>query len=230
MTRLLVSVRNVDEARIARECGVDLIDLKEPDRGALGAVDFDEAARVAELLAGRTPMSMARGELRDDAAAAGGAARVPANVAYAKLGLTRCASYRAWPAAWLRWVATLPAATSPVAVVYADGAEVDAPSPEKVLETAATSRCRALLVDTAVKNGRTLADHWTCERLRRFIAEVHATGRLCVVGGSLDLASIPTVAACGADYVAVRGAACDGSRSGTLSPTKLRALRAALPM
>ena len=39
MTRLVISVRNVAEAIAAAAGGADLIDLKEPNRGALGRVD-----------------------------------------------------------------------------------------------------------------------------------------------------------------------------------------------
>ncbi len=37
MTKLLVSVRSVDEAEMVLEAGVDLIDVKEPRSGSLGA-------------------------------------------------------------------------------------------------------------------------------------------------------------------------------------------------
>jgi uncharacterized protein (UPF0264 family) len=63
MTRLLVSVRSVEEARIALHAGVDLIDFKEPRRGSLGAVDASTAAAIIEAIGGQAPMSMACGEL-----------------------------------------------------------------------------------------------------------------------------------------------------------------------
>ena len=37
MTGLLVSVRSASEARVALAAGVDVIDVKEPNRGSLGA-------------------------------------------------------------------------------------------------------------------------------------------------------------------------------------------------
>ena len=39
MTRLLVSVRSVEEAEAALAGGADLIDVKEPTRGSLGRAD-----------------------------------------------------------------------------------------------------------------------------------------------------------------------------------------------
>jgi len=38
MTELLISVTNVDEAFMAMELGADIIDLKDPSMGALGAL------------------------------------------------------------------------------------------------------------------------------------------------------------------------------------------------
>lgn len=225
MTRLLVSVRNLAEAQVALECGVDLIDLKEPARGALGSVDRAEAERVAVWLQGRVPLSLALGELREAPNGATLPEAAMRHVAFAKLGLARCASHSAWQSEWLRWAERLPSSTAPVAVVYADAATVEAPTAGAVLEAAAKSRCRAVLVDTAVKDGRTLFDHWPPEALRRFADEVRAWNLLCVAGGSLELDSIPKAAACGVDYVAVRGAACEGSRTGSLSRAKLEAIR-----
>ena len=49
--RFLASVRSVDEAREALAAGVDVLDLKEPARGALGAVAHDVARAVAALIA-----------------------------------------------------------------------------------------------------------------------------------------------------------------------------------
>ena len=40
MTQLLISVKNVEEARLALACGADVIDLKDPSVGALGALDL----------------------------------------------------------------------------------------------------------------------------------------------------------------------------------------------
>ena len=40
-TRVLASVRSLEEARIALDAGVDINDLKAPARGALGAVEPD---------------------------------------------------------------------------------------------------------------------------------------------------------------------------------------------
>lgn len=228
MTRLLVSVRNLAEARTALASGVDLIDLKEPSRGALGSVASAVVDEVVEFIAGRVPVSVALGELAELPSDPGPALAISRGVVYVKAGLARCAARSDWQHQLRRLSQSLPSTTSTVAVVYADAAQVGAPGVDEILEAAVLASCRAVLVDTAVKDGRSLVDHWSPSVLKQFIDAVRNRGLTCVVGGSLTVETIPAVAACGADYVAVRGAACEGGRNGTISGERIRELRAAL--
>jgi len=47
MTQLLISVTSAEEAQIALENGADFIDLKDPAKGALGALPL---ATIAEIV------------------------------------------------------------------------------------------------------------------------------------------------------------------------------------
>ena len=53
MTLFLASVRDDAEAEIALEAGADIVDLKEPSRGALGAVDPSTITATVRTVAGR---------------------------------------------------------------------------------------------------------------------------------------------------------------------------------
>src|SRR5207247_7915580 len=75
--RLLVSVADPSEARAALEGGADVIDAKQPRRGALGPVRPDVLAAIRQVVGAARPVSAALGDARDEAAierAAGGAA------------------------------------------------------------------------------------------------------------------------------------------------------------
>ena len=48
--KLLVSVRNVEEALLAADGGADFIDLKEPGRGALGGLPIATIREIAGAL------------------------------------------------------------------------------------------------------------------------------------------------------------------------------------
>ena len=61
--RLLVSPMNIDEARAALAGGADILDVKNPKEGSLGA-NFPWAIReVADLAAGKVPVSATIGDL-----------------------------------------------------------------------------------------------------------------------------------------------------------------------
>ena len=62
MTQLLISVKNVEEAMLALNLGVDIIDLKDPNIGALGALDLQETKRILQAINGRGLVSATVGE------------------------------------------------------------------------------------------------------------------------------------------------------------------------
>ena len=62
MTQLLISVKNLQEANIALAVGVDIIDLKDPNVGALGALDLDVTKEIVHLVNGYKLISATVGE------------------------------------------------------------------------------------------------------------------------------------------------------------------------
>ena len=57
MTQLLISVKNIKETLIALDAGVDIIDLKDPNNGALGALDIDTSANILQAISGTAIVS-----------------------------------------------------------------------------------------------------------------------------------------------------------------------------
>jgi (5-formylfuran-3-yl)methyl phosphate synthase len=53
MTQLLISVKNSDEAMLALAAEVDIIDLKDPNIGALGALDLIVTKEIVDLVNGK---------------------------------------------------------------------------------------------------------------------------------------------------------------------------------
>lgn len=62
MTQLLISVRNVEEALLALDAGVDVIDLKDPSVGALGALDLVSTKQIVQAVNGSVLVSATVGE------------------------------------------------------------------------------------------------------------------------------------------------------------------------
>lgn len=224
MTRLLVSVRDAGEAEMAAQAGVDLIDVKEPRRGSLGAADPEVLQAVLDQVAGRAPCSAACGECREQNDLLSDAGKVPSGLQYAKLGLAGCSNVPDWQALWQAWQLRLPPETAAVAVVYADWQAAHSPSAEAVLELAVQYRAGAVLIDTFHKDGRSLPDVWPLPQLQQFIERVQAEGLPLVLAGSLALENLAALLPLQPDYVAVRGAVCRPSREGSLDPDRLARL------
>jgi hypothetical protein len=227
MTRLLVSVRNAAEARVAALAGVDLIDVKEPLRGPLGRADWQTIRQVVDVVQRATPahaipVSIALGELADPAEPI--EPPMCFGVSFAKFGLAGCEAQPDWRARWTSAAGQLPPSVGSVAVVYADWRAASAPSPDAVLEAAERLGCRAALVDTFDKNAGGLVDHWSHQQIGELVRAAQSLGLLAVVGGGLKRADIRAIARLGPDYVAVRGAACQGDRAAAICPRRVRQL------
>jgi hypothetical protein len=222
MTRLLVSVRSLEEAKLAANAGVDLIDLKEPRNGSLGRVEQDVARQVAEALAPRIPLSMALGELaewsEDDWKLVSG---LPAGIVFAKIGLANCADEPSWRQSWRNAIRLQPQRCAAVAVVYADWRRAAAPRPALVLDEASRNGCRALLIDTFHKDAGDVFAHCSIEELSDIFDRAKRAGLITVLAGSLQLAQLEAFLTLSSDYVAVRGAVCHDTRWGDLCPKKL---------
>jgi uncharacterized protein (UPF0264 family) len=224
MTGLLVSVRSREEAEIACRGGADLVDVKEPSRGALGAAEPEVWRDIAEGLAGRLPSSVALGELFDRP-------HCPAEdelqgFQYAKLGLAGGRLVDDWPQHWECHLSRLPASIIPVAVVYADWRDAQAPTPDDVVYHAMRLGCGAVLFDTFRKGQGNLLERMGLDELTRLSRFLRASGLRVVFGGSLGEESIPSVLSLQPDYVAVRGAACRQGRNGTVDLMLVRRLAA----
>src|SRR5690606_16871334 len=124
--------------------------------------------------------------------------------------------------------AALPHHLSRVGVVYVDWQEAEAPAPADTLAVFADQRCGAILFDTFVKDGRTLLDHAAADELAEWIHRARMASPLLVLAGSLNCEALNGLQEYPPDFIAVRGAACQGGRLGRISGPRLRHFAAAL--
>jgi hypothetical protein len=232
--RLLVSVVDAGEARAAAAAGADIVDVKNPAEGSLGAPAPGVIQTVRAAVASDVPVSAAIGDMPDlpgtAALAAFGAAR--SGAAYVKVGLWGVAT-EPDAVALLRAVREAVDAV-PGAVVVA-GAYADAErvahkplAPELLPGVARAAGVEVCLLDTAIKDGSGLLDWLSPDALESLVGEAHAAGLEVALAGALRAEDLPTVGATGADIAGVRSAACAGGRrSGPLDAARVRALREA---
>jgi uncharacterized protein (UPF0264 family) len=229
--RLLVSVVDADEARVAAAAGADIVDVKNPAEGSLGAPSPAVIAGVRAAVPAELPVSAAIGDMPNlpgtAALAAMGAARSGAT--FVKVGLWGV-STEAEAVELLRAVRDGAAGSVVVAGAYADAARVPgAPlAPQLLPRVASAAGVEVCLLDTAIKDGRGLLDWLSPEELTSLVDEAHAAGLEVALAGALRAEDLPVLSATEADIVGVRSAACDGDRrAGPLDPARVRALHAA---
>jgi hypothetical protein len=221
-----VSVRDADEAEIAVEAGADWIDVKEPDRGALGRSDVATIEGVIARVAGRRPVSAAVGEL--DALSPHVVEQISkiAGLRLVKIGLAGVAGSPNWMSRWRRAVARFRCAeVSVAAVAYADWERAGAPPPYEVLAHA-HGHCQALLIDTFDKRGRPTPELFIPEVLADLIGVARRRGMLTVVAGRLRGDLLHQAVLADPDFVGVRGAVCRGERTASVDGQLVRAARA----
>jgi uncharacterized protein (UPF0264 family) len=232
--KLLVSVVDAGEARAAAAAGADIVDVKNPAEGSLGAPSPAVIAGVREVVPAGLPVSAAIGDMptRPGTAALAALGAAGSGATFVKVGLWGVTTegdavllLRAVRDA----VANVPGAVV-VAAAYADAGRVaHAPlAPELLPRVAGAAGVGVCLLDTAVKDGRGLLEFLGPDTLTSLVSDAHAAGLQVALAGALRAEDLPVVCDTGADIAGVRSAACrDGRRSGRLDAERVRALVAA---
>jgi len=230
--QLLVSVADGREARAALAGGADVIDAKDPGRGALGAVRPAVLVAIRDAVGSSRPVSAALGDARDERAVAQAARAAAARgVAFVKLGFAGVASEERARrlAAAARHGASEGAGggtgAEVVLVAYADWLRAGSLAPERLVAVAVAARAAGMLLDTALKDA-SLFGRVALEAVGAWVRVVHEAGMFACLAGSLGGADLATARALGADLVGVRGAACVGGRTGRVARARVAALRA----
>lgn len=223
MTKMLASVTDLTEMEIAISGGADIIDLKDPKAGALGAVATETIRQAVKAVAGRRLASAVLGDLpMEPEAIRVGAVEVAATgVDYVKAGFFPSPD----AAACAQALAQVAARTKLIAVLFADR-EPDF----GLLDVFAKHGFHGIMVDTADKTKGRLLDHLPPERIPVFVDRAKALGLKVGLSGSLEAPDIPRLLPFAPDFLGFRGALCDRSRrTGPISAEAVEHIRSLIP-
>ena len=218
--QLLISPINHDEAVEAIEGGADIVDVKNPKEGSLGA----NFPWVIKDIRGLTPDDLLVSATLGDVPYKPGTVSLAAMGAlvsgadYIKVGLYGTKNYDEAVEVMTNVVKAVKDVNSDAIVVasgYADAHRVGAISPWDIPKVARDSGSNLAMIDTAVKDGKTLFDYFTIEDCENFVNEAHGYGLKVALAGSVKKDQLKPLYDVGTDVVGLRGAACVGGDRNT---------------
>jgi hypothetical protein len=211
--KLLISPKDEKEAVEAIAGGADIIDVKNPKEGALGANFPWIIKRIREITPKNIEVSCTLGDVPNLPGAMSLAALGAATtgVDYIKAGLYGLKTEE--DAVYLtrsvtRAVRDFDSSIKVVITGYADASRVGSVNPMLIPDITHKAQADIAMIDTAVKDGKNLFTFLTINQLRNFVNAAHDHGLKAALAGSLRKEDLPTVYASGADVVGLRGAAC----------------------
>ncbi|MEE9398084.1 MAG: (5-formylfuran-3-yl)methyl phosphate synthase [Methylococcales bacterium] len=202
MTGMLASVQTLDEAQIVLKNGADIIDLKAPASGALGALPVDQVYPIVDAIRHTLPVSATIGDIPMEPQIVHNAVMTMAatRVDFVKIGFFSEGDKNA---TLDRLKNTSLSNTRLIAVLFADG-HLELSDIAK----ASNAGFSGVMLDTQDKSHGRLTNLLTGEQLKQFVNEARRHQLLCGLAGSLNIQDISTLLPLAPDYLGFRGALC----------------------
>ena len=217
---LLISPINHEEALESIKGGADIVDVKNPKEGSLGANFPWVIKEIRELTPEDKLVSATLGDVPYKPGTVSLAA-MGAHVSgadYIKVGLYGTKNYDE-AVEVMKNVSKTVKDVSPdtivVAAGYADAHRVGAVDPMEIPKVARDANCDLAMLDTAVKDGHTLFDYLDIDKLTEFVQEAHSYNLKTALAGSVKKDQLKPLHDIGCDVVGIRGAACVGGDRNT---------------
>jgi len=204
MTKWLASVQSLNEAKQLSDVLPDILDIKNPSQGALGGLPLDQVSEIVRFIDERTQTSATIGDLPMDPQQVIPALQAMAStkVDYVKIGLFPSPSMTAFLSSINTAVSEL---TRPaIAVVFADKMKFE----PALLRAIKNAGFKGVMVDTAIKDGRHLREHWSIAQLNQFVETAQELDLMTGLAGALRYQDIEALRPLAADYLGFRSALC----------------------
>ena len=206
MTGFLASVSSLEEAQLVRAQGADVIDLKDPARGALGALDEDSVRAIASLPDKNTLLSATVGDLPVYAA----------ELETAVIGMHACGVDIVKVGVFDRTISPFMLSVlhrltgRGISIVLVFFAELYPPDID--FKRLRRGGITGVMLDTCEKDNRNLRDKLDDETLAEFVDKAGRTGLITGLAGSLTREDISPLLHINPDYLGFRGALCKQRR------------------
>jgi (5-formylfuran-3-yl)methyl phosphate synthase len=211
--KALITVVNRGEAEKVIKAGCDILDIKDPSEGSLGASCPWVIKDIVAIVPKKIELSIAVGDVPNlpgtVSMAVFGALQFNPN--YIKVGLkgpsTKSEAVNLMKKV-VRTAETAKSDTSIVATCYADYMAVGSVSPFYLPDIVLESGAKIAMIDTIIKDGKNLLNLMSKDELQKIVRECHKRGIKFALAGSLSQKDIKVIVDIGVDIVGIRGAVC----------------------
>ncbi len=222
MTRLLISVKNVEEALHAMYAGISIVDLKDPGTGALGALPVHEAEKILAVLDKQvlTSATVGEGHGNIEALIADIKRYADIGVDIVKIAVTELFMNQQFFAEMQQLTLQ---GIKLVAVFFAD----------KLMDLSLITKMQTAgfygaMVDTQQK-WQPIVELQSMHELKKFTEICKQHHLISGLAGSVGLQHLTSLITLNPDFIGMRGGICDaGNRTLSLSQKKVEAVNAML--
>ena len=213
----MVSPIDVEEAKTTIEGGADIVDVKNPLEGSLGANFPWVISDIQKLV---------KKHNREISATMGDFPNLPGTASLAALGLANCnvdyikvglkgPKSRKDAIYLMRQIRkSVDNYNDKIKVVvagYADNKRFGTIDPLLIPEIAIESDANVAMVDTGIKDGKSLFDFMTYDQIASFVKKGSKNGILIALAGSIRREHLPKLKNFNPDIIGLRGAACEAN-------------------
>ena len=224
MTAMLASVCNLEEAELISGCRIDILDLKDPQSGALGALPAGMVDRIVNYIDGRIPVSATVGD-------------VPyrADILYPLINMMSATGVDIVKVGVFGDVLDSGVmdmlsdfSSRDVRIVLVLFAEDMPPGPD--FAGLALTGISGVMIDTRDKLTGPLRGKISDARLAGLVSGIRHAGLLCGLAGSLRRMDVIPLLQLNPDFLGFRGALChSGQRDNGIDVESVARLRALIP-
>ncbi len=203
MTGMLASVNSLEEAQLILNSSADIIDLKNPEQGALGALPVNTVSTIVRAINQKKPVSATVGDLpmQADLIFNAVSAMAPTGVDYIKIGFFPNGD---WQGCLTKLSQITQQGHQLIAVLFADT------QPDiTIIKAIYNAGFFGVMLDTMDKSKGSLMEIMSTDKIIKFVSSAKEYQLLCGLAGSLKKNDISELITLNVDYLGFRGALCD---------------------
>ena len=203
MSKILASIKDLSEAKILIDTDIDIIDLKDPSKGALGRLEKNDIEIIVNFINKKKLTSSTVGDLPNDIELISeNVDEVSStNVDFIKIGV--------YDNSYIKTLCNIKSCKKLIAVFFADKF---LPTKNEIAELK-ESGFSGIMVDTSNKKSGNLFNHVTHYQINNFITIAKNMNLLTGIAGSINKTHIDDIIKLNPNYMGFRGALCENNAS-----------------